>query len=109
MGGKVIGYQKRFTNNAATQAFRVAAQTMWQHKGSLGHLYRRLSATKGTKKAIKAVARKLAVIFYNMIKYKTNYDASKVSIDEEKLKNRKLARLRKEAEKMRYQLDLTRA
>lgn len=108
-GGKIIGYQKRFTNNAATQAFRVAAQTMWQHKGSLGHLYRRLSATKGTKKAIKAVARKLAVIFYNMIKYKTNYDPTKVSVDEEKLKNRKLSRLRKEAQKMGYQIDLIKA
>ncbi len=62
-GNKVIGHQKRFTNNAATQAFRMAAQTMWQNKGVLGQLYRRLSYTKGSKKAIKAVARRLAVIF----------------------------------------------
>ena len=67
---KVFGYQKRFTNNPATQALRMAAQTMWQNKGVLSHLYRRLSASKGSKKAIKAVARRLAVIFYNMIKKK---------------------------------------
>jgi transposase len=36
-GGKTLGYQKRFTNNPATQAFRMAAQTMWQNKGSLGN------------------------------------------------------------------------
>jgi len=55
-GGRIIGHEKRVTNNKATQAFRIAAQTMWQNKGSLGHLYRRLSAQKGSKKAIKAIS-----------------------------------------------------
>jgi transposase len=73
-GGKIIGYQRRFTNNQATQCFRMAAQTMWQNKGPLGQLYRRLSYQKGSKKAIKAIARKLAVIFYNMLKNKQEYD-----------------------------------
>ena len=31
-GGKTLDHQKRFTNNKATQAFRMAAQTMWQQK-----------------------------------------------------------------------------
>ncbi len=35
-GGRVFGHQKCFTNNPATQAFRMAAQTMWQNKGPLG-------------------------------------------------------------------------
>lgn len=99
-GGKIIGYQKRFTNNAATQAFRMAAQTMWQNKGTLGNLYRRLSHTKGSKKAIKAVARRLALIFYNMVKKQTDYDPKIVVIDEESLKAKKIARLQKEAEKL---------
>ena len=99
-GGKIIGHQKRFTNNPATQAFRLAAQTMWKHKGSLGHLYRRLSARKGSKKAIKAVARRLAVIFYTMVKKQVPYDPKKIIIDEEKLRAKKIARLRKEAEKL---------
>lgn len=103
-GGKLIGYGKRFTNNNATQAFRLAAQTMWQNKGSLGQLYRRLSAQKGSKKAIKAVARKLAVIFYNMIKYKTEFDKSRLKIDAEKQEARKIAYLQKEAK--RYGLTL---
>lgn len=99
-GGKIIGYQKRFTNNPATQALRMAAQTMWQQKGTLGHLYRRLAHTKGSKKAIKAVARRLAVIFYNMVKKQTAYDPKIVALDEQKLKQRKIARLQKEAEKL---------
>ena len=99
-GGKTIGHQKRFTNNPATQAFRMAAQTMWQHKGALGSLYRRLAHTKGSKKAIKAVARRLAVIFYNMVKKQTSYDPKIVVLDEEKIRMKKIARLKKEAEKL---------
>ena len=105
-GGKIIGYQKRFTNNVATQAFRMAAQTMWQNKGILGHLYRRLSHRKGSKKAIKAVARRLAVIFYNMVKNQTNYNPKIVAIDEETIKRRKIARLQKEAEKLGCKLEI---
>lgn len=99
-GGKTLGHQKRFTNNPATQAFRMAAQTMWQHKGALGGLYRRLSHTKGSRKAIKAVARRLAIIFYNMIKKQTKYNPKIVVLDEEKLRVKKIARLQKEAEKL---------
>jgi transposase len=105
-GGKVLGHQQRFTHNAATQAFRLAAQTMWQSKSRLGSLYRRLSARKGSKKAIKAVARRLAVIFYHMLTNKTSYDPAKVAIDEEKQKAQKIARLQKEAEKLGCRLEV---
>ena len=73
---------------------------MWQHKGSLGGLYRRLSHTKGSKKAIKAVARRLAIIFYNMVKKQTKYDPRIVVMDEEKIRAKKIARLKREAEKL---------
>ena len=105
-GGKTLGHQKRFTNNPATQAFRMAAQTMWQHKGPLGSLYRRLSHTKGSKKAIKAVARRLAIIFYNMVKKQTKYNPKIVVLDEEKIRAKKIARLQKEAEKLGCRIEL---
>jgi transposase len=104
-GGKLLGHQKRFSHNVATQAFRMAAQTMWQNKGSLGGLYRRLAHRKGSKKAIKAVARRLAVVFYNMIKRQTSYDPKIVVMDEEKLRAKRIARLRKEAEKLGCKLE----
>jgi len=103
-GGKIIGHEKRFTNNKATQAFRMAAQTMWQNKGSLGHLYRRLSAQKGSKKAIKAIARKLAVIFYHMVKNKTRYDKNKLQINTERQRAKRITFLQKEAIKYGYVL-----
>ena len=101
-GGKVLGHQKRCTNNRATQAFRLAAQTMWKNKGTLGNLYRRLAAQKGSQKAIKALARKLAVIFYNMIKNKSEYDHSRLQISLEKQAARKITYLQKEALKYGY-------
>lgn len=101
-GGKTLGHQKRFTNNKATQAFRLAAQTMWKHKGTLGNLYKRLAAQKGSNKAIKAVARRLAVIFYNMVKNKTEYDQSKLQINAEKQAAKRIAYLQREAMKLGY-------
>jgi len=103
-GGKVIGHERRFTNNKATQAFRMAAQTMWQNKGSLGQLYRRLSAQKGSKKANKAIARKLSVIFYNMVKHKTEFDKKKLEVDTARQTAKKISYLQKEA--MKYGLVL---
>ncbi len=98
-GGKIIGFSKRFTNNPATQAFRMAAQTLWHNKGPLGQTYRRLAAKKGSAKAIKAVARRLAVIFYNMVKNKTEFDPSKLIFDTEKQKAKKIKYLQAEAAK----------
>lgn len=105
-GGKVTGYQKRFTTNAATQAFRMAAQTMWQQKGPLGQLYRRLAGKKGSPKAIKAVARRLAIIFYNMLKKQTAYDPKIVAMDADMIRHQKIARLQKEAEKLGCRVEI---
>jgi len=35
-GGKLVGYEKRITHNPATQAFRLAANCLWQSKGPSG-------------------------------------------------------------------------
>ena len=106
-GGKLLGYTKRFTNNNATQALRMGAQTLWKYKGALGKLYRRLAAQKGSYKANKALARRLAVIIYNMIKNKSEFDLSKLEIDDEKRKIKRIALLEKEA--ARYGLTLQKA
>jgi len=103
-GGKLLGHEKRFTNNKATQAFRLAAQTMWQNKGPLGQLYKRLAVRKGSKKAIKAVARKLAVIFYKMVKEKCPYDKNRLERNIDQQRARKLAMLTREASKYGYAL-----
>jgi transposase len=77
----------------------MAAQTMWQNKGSLGQLYKRLSAQRGSKKAIKAVARKLSVIFYTMVKNKVAFDKEKLKVDTVRQNAKRIAFLKKEAAK----------
>ncbi len=77
---------------------------MWQNKGALGQLYRRLSAQHGTKKAIKAVARKLAVIFYVMVRNKIAFDKEKLKIDTARQEAKRIAFLKKEATKYGFAL-----
>jgi len=103
-GGKVIGYERKPTRNKATQMFRLAAQAMWQNKGALGYLYRKLAAIKGAKKAIKAVARKIALIFYNMIKHQTEFNSDRLQIDTRRQTAKKISILQKEAAKYGYVL-----
>jgi hypothetical protein len=43
-----------------------------------------LAHTKGSKKAVKAVARYLALIFYAMFQKQVSYDRKIVAIDEDK-------------------------
>jgi transposase len=99
-GGKIIGYEKRITNNPATQAFRLAAYSLWQSKGPMGQQYRRLASSKGSKKAIKAIARKIAIVFYEMVLKKQSYDATKIQPNTEQQKAKRIARLSKEAAKL---------
>jgi len=63
-----------------------------------------LQHKKGSAKAIKAVARKLAVILYNMLKNKSEFDPLKVQPDTEREQKRKLSYLAKEAAKHGYLL-----
>jgi len=104
-GGKCIGNERRRTTNPATQAFRISAQaTGISSKGYLGILYRRLCAKKGKKTATKAVARKIAVLFYTLVKNRQEYD---VQIIEQRLNEQEEKRIRnleKKAKKLGYSL-----
>jgi len=104
-GGKYLGSKKRTTNNPATQAFRISAQSVGNiSKGPLGVLYKRLVTRKGKKTATKAVARKLAVTFYTLVKNKQEYDplisAKRMKDQEEK----KIKNLMKQAKKLGYSI-----
>lgn len=56
------------------QIFRTAAQSLAGSKhAALGQFYRKLKSRKGPKIAMKAVARKLAVMFYNILRHGVEY------------------------------------
>ena len=89
----------------ANQAFRYAAYSLHFSPCHLGGLYRRLSIQKSSKVAIKAVARKLAVIFWNMMVKKTEFN---MQDHEEYLRGQKEKAIRRlEKQASRHGLKLT--
>ena len=103
-GGRTVGYFYNKTDNRATIAFRLAAQSLHSSKTPFGALYRRLAVRKGSKVAIKAIARKLAVVFYTMLKNKAAY--KKQSFDDYQIiqKNKLFEKLQKQASKLGLEL-----
>ena len=101
-GDKLLGHSKQKHPGRATQAFKLAAWTLHSSQCDLGALYRRLSIRKNSGIAVQAVARKLAVIFYTMLKNKTAYQASSSEEYERKFRERKEKHLEKEARKLGY-------
>jgi len=72
-GGKDYSSQTRKVQSRAAKALRIAARTLRNSKSALGAFYRRLKGRIGPAKALTATARKLAVIFYNMVTKGTSY------------------------------------
>ena len=70
-GGKIISSQLlKKRPNAASQAFRMAANSLQNSKCWLGFYFRRMKSKGGQKHAIVSTARKLAIIYYKMVRFK---------------------------------------
>jgi len=68
-GGKVLSAHTRKTKNRVTAHLRLAAVTIGKTNTALGAFYRRLSARIGKAKAVTATARKIAILFYNAMRF----------------------------------------
>jgi len=103
-GGKDQSSQTRKVKSRAAKALRLAAQTLRGSKSALGAFYRRLAGRIGPSKALTATARKLAVIFYNMVRFKKAY--TDLGEDEylKRQQQRHLARLKKQAARLGFDL-----
>jgi transposase len=99
-GEKIVGHFKHSVANRANQAFRMAAWALNNSKCYLGSFYRKLSSRKGSFVAIKATARKVAVIFWNMMIKKTEFETHSQEEYETKYKDRQLKNLEKMAKKL---------
>jgi transposase len=73
-GGKVLSAHTRKSNNRLTAHLRLAAVTVGRSNSALGAFYRRLSARIGKAKAVTATARKIAVLFYNTMRFGMTYE-----------------------------------
>lgn len=103
-GGKLLSSQTRRSSNRAAAMLRLAAVTVGKTDTALGSFYRRLAARIGKAKAVTATARKIAVLFYNSLRYGMIYvDPGSVSYDE-KYRQRVVANLRRRAEALGFTL-----
>ncbi len=64
-GGKVLSSKTRHSNNRASRALRLAAQSLARSRTPLGNFYRRMRAKLGGSQAVTATAHKLARIDYH--------------------------------------------
>ena len=103
-GGKVFSTRTRKVNNRAAVIFRTSAVTVGKSKSSLGAFYRRLKSRVGAPKAITATARKLACLFYNMLKHGSNYVEKGMDEYEKRYHERVIKNLERKAQENGYSL-----
>ena len=103
-GGKILKRRTRKVVNRATVAFRNAAATLLRSQSYLGAQYRRLRTRLGAPAAITAMARKLACLFYRLIKHGQQYVDKGTEYYEAKHREQQIRLLAKRAQKLGLQL-----
>jgi hypothetical protein len=103
-GGKVLNRRTRKVINRATVAFRNAAMTLLRSQSYLGAQYRRLRTRLGAPKAITAMARKLACLFYRLLKHGQQYVDKGTEYYELRYREQQLRSLAKKAQKLGFEL-----
>ena len=103
-GGKVLSSKTRRSSNRAAALLRLAAATVGRTNTALGAFYRRLSARVGKAKAITATARKIAVLFYNMLRHGMSYVDPGATYYEDRYKQRVLNNLQRRAKSLGFAL-----
>ena len=94
----------RKVNNRAGQWFRQAAASWHRSQSPFGDFLRRRKAKLGPRGAIMATARKIATVFYAMVKAQREYDESIWADQEIKREQRYEAKLRRQAARLGFTL-----
>lgn len=84
---------------------RLAATTIGRSDTALGAFYRRLSGRVGKQKAVTATARKIAVLFYNALRFGMTYCDPGAAAYDERHRDRVLANLKRRAQSLGYQIE----
>jgi hypothetical protein len=103
-GGRVLWRGMRLVHNRAGQLFRLAANALHHSPTPMGNHLRRMKARLGPAAAITATARKIAVVFYAMVKYQREYDESIWAQRDAEREKRCEAKLRRQAAQRGYKL-----
>jgi transposase len=103
-GGRVLKKRTRKVINRAATAFRMAASNLRASQSYLGAKFRRLRARLGPPRAITAMARTLAVLFYRMLKFGQSYVDRGTEFYEQRQREQQLQYLNKKAAQLGLQV-----
>ena len=104
-GGKVLTAHTKKTTNRVTAHLRLAAVTVGRTHTALGAFYRRLAARIGKAKAVTATARKIAVLFYNAMRFGMAYQDPGAEHYEKQYRDRVVKNLHRRAAEFGYKLE----
>ena len=103
-GGKVLKSRTMKNRNRATQAFRMAAQSVSRSPCAFGAFYRRMKGRLGPAQALVATAHKIARTVYHMLKNRVQYHDIGAAEYNQRFRERELQYLQKKAAKLGYTL-----
>ncbi len=103
-GGRVLSSKTRRSSNRAAALLRIAAVNVGKTQTALGAFYRRLAGRAGKAKAVTATARKLAVLFYNALRFGMTYSDPGSDHYEERYRQRVLHNLQRRAKSLGFSL-----
>jgi transposase len=103
-GGKVLNNKTKRNPNRATQAFRMAAASLYRSQTALGAFYRRIKSRSGGQQAVTATAHKIARIYYAMLSQGTSYLELGQKAYEQRYKERRIDHLKVQAKSLGFQL-----
>lgn len=103
-GGKILSSRIPKKKNHAGQIFKFAAFAIQRSKNWLAMFYHRIKAKKGTPKAVVATARKIAVIFYKLVKDKIKFNPIPVEKYSNSFKEQQIRKLKRQAQTYGFQL-----
>jgi transposase len=103
--GKINKRSKKRAITRGGQIFKQAAQSLLvSTKLGLGVFAKKLKSRRGAGVSIKATARKIAVLYYNLIKHGLNYVENGIEFYEQKQKEQQIKYLTKKASELNLQL-----
>src|SRR5665213_2946914 len=103
-GGKILSSRIPKKKNHAGQIFKMAAFAIQRSKNWLAMFYHRIKAKKGAPKAIVATARKIAAIFYKLVKEKLKFNPLPIEKYMDGFKEQQIKKLKRQAQTLGFQL-----
>jgi hypothetical protein len=103
-GGRILWRGVRTANNRAGEIFRRAAQSLHRSQTPIGNYLRRLKARFGPAGAITATARKIATIFYTLVRRPVEFASSRWQASAAERQQRLQRQLTSQVRRLGYQL-----